>query len=255
MIDLHCHILPCLDDGPQHGEEAVEMARLAAADGITDIVATPHTANGLYQIGRERIETAVRPFQDILDRERIDVKIHPGSEVHIHLELLQAVQDGAVALLGETRRYLLLELPTIHLPLFTDHMLMSLLDTGITPIIAHPERNEGLRKSPDRLLKWLHQGIMTQVNGCSLLGRSGKKTQAFAKDLLQGGCVHVLASDGHNAGARPPKLSEAYRYLSQWISGRAVEQLKENARAVLQGTDCSLMEPLTGYPKKKVRWF
>jgi protein-tyrosine phosphatase len=242
MIDLHCHILPYLDDGPCDLSQALEMARIAVEDGITDIVATPHTENGLYKNSREDVLKAIGNFQGVLNQEGIPLAIHAGSEIHIHCDLVEHVKNSLLLSVCDHRKYILLELPSVFLPRFTDQLLHELKLSDITPIIAHPERYEAVRNHPDRLAKWMEQGAVVQLNAGSLLGHMGKKTKEFALYLLQRGLVHVLASDGHNSERRRPILADAYRYAAKATSVEAALLLKENAKAVLRGEMCSVLK-------------
>ncbi len=243
MTDLHCHILPGVDDGAVDLEEALDMARIAVADGITEIVATPHTENGVYQNKGEDVRVAVDCLQAALIANRIPLKLSPGSEVHIHLHLLERVKSGKVLTINDQKRYLLLELPNHLLPQFTDELITALLMENIIPLIAHPERNAVLRKHPSRLSNWINQGVCVQINAGSVLGKWGNQTKRWAMRLIKQGWVHVLASDGHHSANRKPLLSAAYQTVGDETSERVVAFLKENAVAVQAGERCASLQP------------
>ena len=238
MTDLHCHVLPGLDDGAGDFAEALDMCRVAVEDGITEIVATPHTEDGLYRNCGTKICEAVRLFQEALVQERIPLAVYPGAEVHIHENLIDHIRQGQVLTLGNNRKYILLELPSTLLPLYTDHVIRRLLEEGITPLIAHPERNEQVRRNQERLQAWVALGACVQLNAGSLLGFWGKQIRQCATFLLRSGYVHVIASDGHDAQNRPPVLSKAYREVEKAVSPDAREVLEANAKAVLAGGMC-----------------
>ncbi|MFM1651938.1 tyrosine-protein phosphatase [Brevibacillus sp. B_LB10_24] len=255
MIDLHSHILPNLDDGARDLSEAVEMAKLAAADGITDIVATPHTENGQYVNRGDDILKAVELFQTALVQQGLAMKVHAGAEVHLHLSLLDNLKTGKVMTFGNLSRYVLIELPALQIPAFTDHLLQEVTAAGITPVIAHPERNIVLRKNPERLALWIRQGVIAQLTAGSLLGRLGKLAQKCAEYFVQNHLVHVLATDSHNADTRPPVISEAYRALQKLTSIETAALFQANAAAILQGGLCMVQEPLAGARRRRFYWF
>lgn len=251
MIDLHCHILPGLDDGAQTLDEALAMARIAVADGITDIVATPHTHNGLYMNKAEDILQAVSHLQEALNREGIPIRIHPGSEVHIQVELLENILSGETLTYGNHRKYVLLELPTLNLPRFMEQLLYELNVAGITPIIAHPERNLLLRENPELLANWVRHDAIAQLTAGSLLGLLGDRAKKAAEFMVKRRLIHMIASDGHNTVRRRPELVEAYRVVEKLMSKEEVQIYRFNTKAILRGENCTVLEPL--YNKKK-KW-
>lgn len=238
IVDLHCHILPNLDDGPVGLPEALRMARIAAQDGITDVVATPHMSNGIYSNKAEDVICAVETFQQALDREQIPLQVHPGAEVHIHFELIKNLKSMKALIFGNQNRYVLLEFPHYNIPLMTDLLINELERTGITPVIAHPERNEALCGDPGRLARWIRGGAIAQLTAGSLTGEFGKSAQKAAEYMVSQKLVHVIASDGHNDDTRRPTLSKAYKVLETLLSARAVSAYVFNAAAILYGGSC-----------------
>lgn len=255
MIDLHCHILPGLDDGAQTLEDALEMVRIAVADGITDIVATPHTQDGIYRNHRDVVLGAVERFQHILNEEGLPLTIHPGSEVHIHADFIESVLSSCDLTINDGGKYVLLELPVQSIPRFAEELLYELQVEGITPIIAHPERNNLLREDPNILAEWVRDGAIAQVTAGSLLGQMGERSKATAEYMVKHNLVHVVASDAHNAGRRRPNLREAYRRIGELTSPEEEEVFRYNARAVLLGESCKVLEPVEMIRAKKKRFF
>lgn len=253
MIDIHCHLLPEIDDGAQSLEEAVAMARMASLDGITDIIVTPHTHDGLYQHSLAEIEAATNRLQKELEQRDVAIHLHPGAEVHIHLGLLGHIDTGEVVTLCNQRKYLLLELPFLPLPTFTDQLIDELLQAGITPIIAHPERIEVLRLQPERLARWVEKGAISQVTADSLTGRMGKATKQVAENLIRQRLVHLIASDAHHVRHRRPEISQAFAVLQQLVSSEDIARFHSNAEAVLSGTSCSRWE--VAAVREKKWWF
>ena len=239
IVDLHCHILPNLDDGPADLGEALRMARMAVRDGITDVVATPHTSNGVYSNKAKDVLRAVKVFRQALVRERIPLQIHSGSEVHIHVELIRNLQSMNTLTFGDGKKYVLLELSQFNLPLMTDLLINELRCAGITPVIAHPERNQVLSSDPGRLARWIKGGAIAQLTAGSLTGELGKRVQKTAEYMVKHKLVHLIASDGHNDGARSPILSKGYKALEKLLSAQAVSAYVLNAAAVLYGGSCA----------------
>jgi len=253
MVDIHCHILPGLDDGAKTPEEAVEMTRIAVSDGITDIIATPHTCDGFYSQRTEIVLKSVTNLQQALDLEEIPLRIHPGSEVHVHSELLDHLYSGQILSLGNGMKHVLLEFPSVHFPLFSNRVVSHLLARGVTPVIAHPERIDVFRLNPSLLREWTEQGAIGQVTAGSLLGLFGRTARGCAIDFVKKRLVHVIASDGHHVRSRRPELSEAYKALMTMIPEEEVEMFRHNAHAILHGEALQILTPLT--KSKQKRWF
>lgn len=234
MVDIHCHILPGLDDGARNIEESIQMAKMAVSDGITDVIATPHTHNGIYLNHFAAVSESASLLQAELEKQKIPLNIHRGSEVHIHAELCQNLQQKMVPTLGNTA-YVLVELPSSSIPIFTDKVLGRLVNEKFTPIIAHPERNLIIQDNPMLLIKWRSCGIIVQITAGSLLGSWGIKVKQFSRQLIKWGLVQVLASDGHNATGRRMELKRAYKRLEKWFSPKTSLQFQSNAYAILHG--------------------
>lgn len=255
MIDLHSHILPGLDDGAQSLEEALAMARLAVTNGITDIVATPHTGNGRYENEREGVLAAVAHFQRELAAAEIPLRIHPGAEVHLHPDAVEQVLTGQALTVGDGGRYVLLELPARSIPFCTDEVIRELTVAGVTPIIAHPERNAVLREDSRRLAGWIERGVIAQVTAAGLLGRLGKRSLAAAERMVRERLVHVAASDAHNTGRRCPDLQAALRRVAALGGEEEAVRYLENARSVLHGGICRVEAPGSVKAGRKKRFF
>ncbi|MGE5704692.1 MAG: tyrosine-protein phosphatase [Clostridia bacterium] len=250
MIDIHCHILPGVDDGAKSLDEAIRMAQTAWKDGITDIIATPHTHNGIYVNWRDDILHAVESFQQVLERQHIPIHIHPGAEIHIHEHLLDHLRSAKLATMSNHVRFLLLELPFMHLPKFTDDVIASLIEEGVTPIIAHPERIEPLKNRPERLALWIEQGAIAQVTASSVTRKRNSSVKKRAEQLIREQLIHLVASDGHDNVNRKVELSHAYAVIEKLSKG-ASERFQQNAAAILRGDTIPFAKPLLTRPKKK----
>lgn len=236
MIDIHCHILPLLDDGPEKMSEAVAMARIAAEDGITHIVATPHV-NETYTLVEEDalavcFQAEVDRLRDRLRAERVPVGIVPGAEI-----FCTNASKRALAKLGmNNTSYLLIEFPHTHLPSDAADLIFQLANEGFYPIIAHPERNPSIIKKNDKLILLREMGALAQITAASLFETSRRHVRQCALSLLEKGAVDFIATDAHSAKSRPPILSKAYGLVAELAGERIAEVLmRENATAMLRG--------------------
>ncbi|GLX66349.1 tyrosine protein phosphatase [Paenibacillus glycanilyticus] len=213
------------------------MAQNAFRDGITDLIATPHSLNGIYHNPATQVLESVKRLQEALVQYGIPVKVHPGMEVHMHTDIVSLLQSNEIMGLNNSRKYLLLELPPSNIPIFTEEILSELLASGYTPIIAHPERNLALQKNMVHLKTWIEMGCFAQITAGSLMGDMGKKACQTAKAMVQKGLVHLLASDGHRSRGRKIQLSEGYQILKSWTSMNTVQRYQHNASVILSGEE------------------
>jgi protein-tyrosine phosphatase len=211
MIDIHSHILPGLDDGAISLEESLAMARCAAADGIRTMVATPHVITGLYPNSRETILEAVAKLQRTFLENEIELSILPGAEYYLEPDLPERMSRGELLTINDGGHYLLVELPAFFVAGYPAQVLYELQAQGVTPIIAHPERNAGFAAEPDLLHELVSHGALIQITAGSLAGLLGSAAEATARRLLKQGCVHFIASDAHSSRERAPVLTPAVR--------------------------------------------
>jgi protein-tyrosine phosphatase len=252
MYDIHTHILYGIDDGAKDLDQMLEMARDAARNDVTDLIATPHHANGHYWNPAHRVRELVDSANAALRSAGIPVRIHPGQEVRLHRDLIADLQDSIVTTLNQSR-YLLLELPAMHVPQDAVHMIHELRLLGITPIIAHPERNTGIANNLQELSNLIEAGALAQLTTHSLTGKFGKKTRRLAVELCKRHMIHFIASDAHNEHSRNSGMKEAFDAIAQLLGHAYVEYYMANARAVLED------EPIHVWPVdrpvKKRRFF
>jgi protein-tyrosine phosphatase len=232
MIDIHTHVLPSVDDGASNEEEALRLAKAAAREGITNIVATPHHANGRYTNVAAEVEQRVRLLNDLLQRENIPVSISSGQEIRLHRELLEAWHRHELLTLAGSS-YLLLELPSSDIPSSTFEFVYELRLLDLKPIIAHPERNAEIVRNPDRLAELVEAGAYAQVTTHSLLGGFGKPIERSAWTLCKSGLVHLVSSDAHHAERRGFRLKEAYDAIRERIGEPWERYYQDNAGCVL----------------------
>lgn len=217
MIDLHCHLLPGIDDGPDTLEQALDLARAAVADGITHSVLTSHVHPGRYPNQRRNLELAVDEFRAELASAEIPLQVSAGGEARLCPELIDLLAQNQVPFLGEVNGYkiVLLEFPHQQIPVGSMRFVQSMLKIKIRPLIAHPERNKAVMTNPDKINEFAEAGCWLQITAGSLVGRFGKPAQQAAFKIIDTGWNCVLATDAHNMENRPPLLSEGKAALRE----------------------------------------
>jgi protein-tyrosine phosphatase len=230
MIDVHCHILPTIDaDGPSHLEDVLEMARIAVADGIRQIVATPHVKEVIHP--PERIRDRVAELNAALREKEIPLKILPGAEISAMLST-SMLRDYTL----NGSDYVLLEFPHSHLPQNAGQILFDALLAGLTPVIPHPERNPSVVRRPELLLDLVEAGALVQITAESLIGGFGPDAMACAVYLLKKKVVHFLATDAHSPTWRRPILSQGVRAAAKIVGETVARRLVTlNPAAVIAG--------------------
>lgn len=241
MIDLHCHILPGVDDGARTLDESVEMARMAAAAGTTTIVATPHMLHPQFHVPGDLARRKLELVRGALADAEVDVEVVLGGEIHFNAEVEAKLDSGELLPLCESRRYILFELPATHVPGAFRELVWRLQMRGIFPVLAHPERNMDFERNPDSIHAVRAAGVPIQVTAMSVTGAFGRRAKKVAKRWLKEGVVDLIASDGHGPGRRPPVMDEAARTVRK-LGGATMEEWVtfEVPRRILAG------EPVLG---------
>jgi protein-tyrosine phosphatase len=232
MVDLHCHILPGLDDGPGTKEESMAMAESAIADGITHVVATPHSSNKyLFDFAE------VRRLRDELQAGAGDrLKIATGCDFHLNPENLGSLREDARPYCINQHNFLLVEFSEFSIPPSMDQTLHEMQLAGVQPVITHPERNGILRSHPERLKKWVRQGCFAQVTGGALTGGFGAVSEQNALRWIGEGLIHFVASDAHNMRSRPLRLQPAYNVVvDRFGEAKARALFLDNPLAAFEG--------------------
>lgn len=242
MIDLHCHILAGIDDGAQSLEDSLVMARAAVQEGITTIIATPHHKNGRYQNPKEDILVKLAELNQRLKEEKIDLEILPGQEPAINGELVEDFDAGQIMTLNDTN-YVFVELPSDHVPRYTEKMLFDLQLKGLVPIIVHPERNREIHERPELLYKLVEKGALAQLTAGSICGKFGKKIKSFSEQLIEANLVHFIASDAHNVTSRAFHLGHAYDLIEKQYGTDMVYLFTENAELLVEGMNVLKEQP------------
>ncbi len=238
MIDIHAHILPSIDDGPETIEESIELCKVAEEDGIKTIVATPHSKDGVYETKSVEILKAVDTLNSQLKENRIDVKILPGAEIHISEGLVESIKNGDVLTINNGGKFILFELPFIFIPPGTDKFIFNLKSNGIVPIIAHAERIAAFQRKPELVDQLVKIGARVQINAHCLTKRAIPGERKCAEWLLKNRLVHFIASDVHSLNGRPPILSKALKNATRIIGEEEARALVyRNPELIINGLD------------------
>jgi len=227
MIDIHCHLLPGIDDGAATIEQSLDLARFAVADGITHMVVTPHIQPGVYENDLKSIKLTFEQFKAALAANDIGLNVAMAAEVRICPEIIYMLDNGDLPLFmdADGKRTVLLELPHSHVPPGTDQMIRWLQGQGIGVLIAHPERNKDLMRKFDLIRKLHDAGCLFQITAGSVAGRFGETPRLIAEKIIRQGWCHLLASDAHNLRNRPPMLSDGLKAAAALIGSQKAEML------------------------------
>jgi len=250
LVDIHSHVLYGMDDGSKTFEQSIEMLKMAAAAGTTELVCTPH-ANRDYK------------FEPLVIRERLKeleagigggLRLYTGCDFHLSYENIQDASTRPRKYTINQARYLLVEFSELLIFRNTAEIFGRLQEAGMMPIITHPERNQLLTMRLQEIAKWVESGAYVQVTGQSLLGKFGKKAAEFARTLLDRGLVHFIASDGHDLTFRPPTMNEAHAWLMKNYGQSTADALCiDNPRATLKGQPVNPPYLDAELPRKK--WY
>ncbi len=236
MIDLHCHLLPGIDDGARTLVEALDMARSAVGNGIDYAVMTPHLHPGRYENTRSSTVGPLREFRAALRKEQIALEISVAAEVRLAVEILPLLEQDEVPFLGEMDGYriMLLEFPHGHIPHGAENLIQKLLDDKIRPIIAHPERNKDVIRDLAKIEPFVEMGCLLQLTASAVAGHFGEGPHLCARRLLELGVVSVLATDAHNLKGRRPELREGMEAAAEIVGDEAAHAMvHENPRAIV----------------------
>jgi len=236
MIDLHCHFLPEVDDGPETMAESLLLARMAVADGITHTVVTPHIHPGRYENDKASINQAFQSYKQKLSSEEINLDVTMASEVRISMEMLPLIAEGRIPFLGELDGYkvMLLEFPHSHILPGTDKMIDYLLSRHIRPLIAHPERNKDVLRDLKKIEPFVKMGCLLQLTAGSIIGQFGSAAQQRSEEILKADWAHVIATDAHNCKNRPPVLMAGQKAAADVIGEKlAFDLVDTNPRAII----------------------
>ena len=257
MVDIHCHIIPGVDDGAQNDAEALEMLKNASLNGITSVVATPHHMSGDFRNEPERVLAEVARLDALASAEGIGVRVLPGQEVRVYSGMGRDYESGSlIGIAGSA--YVLIEFSFALLAGSVDYIIADLMSAGAKPVLAHPERYPYFKDDPSKLFELVDDGVLMQVTAGSIAGVFGRRAQELCFRMIEQGAVHVVASDAHNSGGRSFNMSEAYALIEGRYGIGYADWLKGNAQKIIDG---KLITPFEGVisarrlPKRKIGLF
>jgi protein-tyrosine phosphatase len=224
MFDLHCHILPGLDDGATDLSVSIEMAKAFVADGVVVAACTPHILPGLYHNSGPQIRQATADLQQILDQEGIPLKLVAGADNHITPSFVAELRSGHLLALADTR-YVLVEPPHHVAPPRLEDLFFSMLVAGFVPILTHPERLTWIESHYQTVQRLAQAGVWMQLTAGSLAGAFGRVSQYWSERMLDEGLAHILATDAHDVRRRPPNLGQGRELASMRVGDSEAEHL------------------------------
>jgi protein-tyrosine phosphatase len=235
FVDIHCHLLPGIDDGAKDWDDSLAMSALAVSEGASVAIATPHQLGNFGQNRGDAIRQLIAELQERLRAARIPLQVLPGADVRIEPGMCERLISGDVLSLGDHRRHVLLELPhELYLPL--EPVLDELNRHGMVGILSHPERNEGILRSPEVVASVVDHGCLMQVTAGSICGTFGPDCQDLSEWLLMEGLVHFVATDAHGPRSRRPLMQRAFdRVVELTSESMAIELFADNPAAVAEG--------------------
>lgn len=221
MIDLHCHVLAGIDDGPPTLAGSVALASCAAERGVETIVATPHVS-WRYGNDAETIARLVRETNAALAAAELTVKVVAGAEIAITRGVDLAATELAALTLGDGP-WLLIECPLSASVVGLDTLAGELQDQGHGIVLAHPERCPAFQRDPELLESLVRAGVLTSITAGSLVGRFGSSVRRFALELMEAELVHNVASDAHDVDRRQPGMADELEHaglgaLTRWLT-------------------------------------
>lgn len=235
-IDIHCHCLPGIDDGPADKCDALVLCRSLVNDGVTTVIATPHQL-GQYGGCNEasEIRKAVQSLNEELERNHIPLTVMPGGDVRLDERICQFLKDDKILTLADGGKYILLELPS-EILIDIEPLIVELASINIKVIVSHPERHFVLNRYHDVIPKWLRHSALLQITAGSLLGDFGPPAERAAWHFLKAGWVSLVATDSHNLRSRRPRMRAAFRNISIKMGQTVAHRLcNENPLRVLEG--------------------
>lgn len=250
FVDIHCHLLPSIDDGAKDEADSLAMARMAIEHGVDSIIVTPHQLGNFAFNQGDAIRQRTKTLQALLRQEGIPLALLPGADVRIEDGMIDQLLSGEVLSLGDHRKHVLLELPhELYFPL--EPVLDALTQQGMVGILSHPERNQGILQQPRLIESLVDYGCLMQVTTGSFVGGFGPASQQLAEKMAQRGMVHFLSTDGHGAKSRRPRMQDGFEAASRLAGEEAATKWCGHfPRAVFEGREVPSGRVATTKPKQ-----
>jgi protein-tyrosine phosphatase len=244
LIDLHCHLLPGIDDGSKDLAMSLAMARMAVADGINTIACTPHILPGVYNNNGTAIRRAAARLAESIAEAAIPISLVTGADVHIAPDLGAQLGDGRALTLNDSR-YLLLEPPHHVLPPRLEDLIFGLQAAGYVPILTHPERLSWVERHYDLIRRLVSSSVLMQITAGSVMGRFGRRPRYWAERMLDEGLCHLLATDAHNTEQRAPRMADARDFVAQRLGDdEAINLVLRRPQGILKNLSPAELPPV-----------
>jgi protein-tyrosine phosphatase len=224
MIDLHCHMLPGVDDGASDISVSFEMAKASVVQGVKVVACTPHILPGLYANSGPAIRQATLRLQEALNAQRIPLQLVSGADVHMCPDFVAGLRSGRLLSIADSR-YVLVEPPHHTAPPQLEDFFFKLLVESYVPILTHPERLSWVPSRYESIKRLVAAGAWMQITAGSFTGAFGRTAQHWAQRMLDEGCVHIVASDAHDAERRPPDLAAARELVAKRVGAAEAQHL------------------------------
>jgi protein-tyrosine phosphatase len=231
MIDIHAHLLPGVDDGPETLDDAILLCKASVENGITHTICTPHILPGRFNNTLGKLKQPMLDLQDALLKNNVNLKLSLSSEVRLDFSILQLLEQQDIPLMKSNKKgqenfkYMLLEFPDAQIALGSEKLVKKIIDQKIIPIIAHPERNKEILRDAKKLAPFVEMGCKLQITASSLVGQFGSAVESFAWRLIESEIVFAVASDCHNLKGRKPKMGEARQVIENGFGKKIAESL------------------------------
>lgn len=235
MIDIHCHVLPGIDDGSENLDMSLEMLGIAEENNTTKIIATPHYYRGNYENKFKDILKHVENLNTVIKAKKINIEIFPGQEIFVDKYTLDLYKDGTIHTLNDSK-YMLVEFPMDVFPSDAIDMIYELKLLGVRPIVAHPERYIYINGDLMNINKFIEEGCLFQINTSSIIGLLGKRVKETAHSLMDNGLCHFIASDAHSAYKRCPNLGLVMEDIKEEYK-EIYTSVQRNAQCILENEE------------------
>jgi protein-tyrosine phosphatase len=245
VIDLHSHILPGIDDGASDSSVSLTMARLMVAQGVTTVACTPHILPGLYHNSGPAIRDATVGLQALLDQEGIALRLTSGADAHMTPDFIAGLRSGHLLTIADSR-YVLVEPPHHTAPPQIEDFFFNLVVAGYVPILTHPERLSWVPQRYEMIKRLVRSGVWMQITAGSFAGAFGRNALYWGERMLDEGCVHLIATDAHDAERRPPDLAAGRDLVAKRVGPEEAQRLVlTRPKGILEDQDpSSLPGPL-----------
>ena len=252
MIDVHCHILPEVDDGAESMQQAINMAKIAQEEGISKMIATPHYHPEFKYEKGEELKRISERFKKELKENNIDIEIYLGNEIYFTYDLMDKISELDFYCLNDSK-YILIEFPPNNFPSNLCNIVYELKQQGYTPVLAHVERYMQIHEDTEIIYDCIKEGALIQVNSSSIIGKNGKEAERVSEILLNNNMIHFIATDAHSSTRRRPIIRETYDYIVRKYGEQKAEMLFiQNPYKVIEDKEISIESPRK-YEKSNIK--